>query len=115
MSTRERVVGGLSMEDFWERESGCLHHSAILLQDLSSAVYGVGEHWGYDDSPEAVELVRRCKELERYLNGLFLRADNSLTHWQECRRCGGAGSFRDEDPCIECEGRGAVRPSEEVS
>lgn len=111
--TADKIAGGLSVEDFLERECGGVHHKAVLLLDLGSAAETARSEWEYDtESPEAVNLVRLCAELDDYLKDLSITADGELTRYRECSRCSGNGKTRGEDPCIECGGVGAVHADE---
>jgi hypothetical protein len=109
MTEHTKAKGGLSADEFLERESGGVHHNAVVLVDLGSALYGAEANWEFDtDTPEAVELVRLCREVSRYLADLSILPDGSLTKYRECRRCSGDGSTRGEDPCKECGGSGSI-------
>jgi hypothetical protein len=111
MST-ETEMFGRSADDVLEASAGGLEHNATLLVDLASAAYAAAEAWGYDEDGPGAELAAKCREIERMAHDLSLTADGRLTLNRECRRCSGAGSFPDEDPCIECGGKGYVHASE---
>ncbi len=112
-----KTAGGLSVDDFLEREAGGVHHVAVVLAELGSAVETARLEWEYDESPEAVRLVRLCAPLDAFLKDLSVDpSDGTLTRWRECRRCSGRGKWGDkghgEDPCVECGGVGAIHADE---
>lgn len=103
----ETVQVGRSIEDVVEAETGCLYGIALSLDVLGSELYATGEQFRYDtNNPVAVELTRRVDELARFVEGLSLAPDGTLTENRECRRCSGAGRTKGEDPCAECDGSG---------
>jgi hypothetical protein len=107
-----KIQGGQSIDDFLEHETGGVHHKAIILAELGSAVYTARKEWEYDEDGEGVELTRLCAALDEYLTHLSILPDGELTLYRECRRCGGAGGFGDEPTCGECGGTGSVHASE---
>lgn len=108
----EQSSRGLALDEFAEREIGSPLSNAIALTVLGGEVEACRENWSYDESPEAVELVRLCAALDDYLKSLSITEDGALTLYRQCRRCSGAGEFTDEQPCRECAGRGSVHASE---
>lgn len=112
----EMIKGGMAADEFLERETGGVHHVAVVLADLSGQVEAAREEWSYDESDEAKRLVALLAPLDDYLQQLSIdTASGKLTLWRECRRCGGDGGFRDERVCDECGGVGAIRLEESES
>lgn len=108
----ELKQGGIYADEFLERESGGVHHKAVMLAELGSAVEASRAEWEYEGAEEAVQLVRLCAALDDYLKDLSILPDGTITRWRQCQRCSGAGETRGESPCIECRGRGAVHADE---
>lgn len=107
------ITFGRSADDILEGGMGGEVHRAMLLQDLTSALYGVAEEFRYDKEPEACEIVRLCDELHDRATLLSIDETTArLTSNRQCRRCSGAGETSGEAPCIECAGRGYVNAEE---
>lgn len=107
------TMHGLSPSEIIEREAGGRESKAFGLCELQGAVEWAIAEWEYDtEAPEAVALVRLCRDLSDYLNVLSLTTEGALTLYRECIRCSGAGKTSGEDPCIECQGRGSVHAEE---
>ena len=104
----QTVHGGYDVNELLERETGGPILNAVTLAELGSAVYAASETFAYDEGEAAEELRAHLAPLQRTLERLSFTKAGDLTLWRECRRCGGDGQTRGEDPCIECGGRGAI-------
>lgn len=111
--TAETQDAGIAVFDILERRSGGLEGRALAVHDLESAVEGVIAEFEYDEGPEAAELVKRAREMNDFLKRLSMNMDTAeLTFFRECSRCSGQGATAGEDPCIDCDGRGAIHAEE---
>lgn len=62
------MSGKMTAEEFWEAESGCVHHLAVEMAELEAAAYAAYETWKW--SPEGVP--------EEWLTALKLIAETRL-------------------------------------
>jgi hypothetical protein len=110
----ETAIVGRSADDIIESKAGGLEHRAVVLLELGSGVETAREEFRYDEDDEAAaEIVRLCVELDALLGRVSIdEATARLTFNRECARCDGRRRFPDGDPCIECGGKGYVRPGE---
>jgi hypothetical protein len=112
MQPAQRTQSGKSIEDLLEARAGCPEFRLVELAELSSAVYAVAEEFAYDEEEPAVDLVRLCRGLQRFLEDVSVTEGGTLTLNRQCARCSGAGRTKGENPCIECGGLGHVHASE---